>query len=217
MSSSSAVISNQASVHPKIHEIVQKHQTSQWQSPIGQPSRDAFLQIKEKLTLAPSIILDSGCGVGESTRHLALQNPSALVVGIDKSTDRLAKSTALPDNALLVRADLLDLWRILLAEKIPIHMHYILYPNPWPKSEHFKRRFHGHPIFPDLIRLCPKIEIRSNWKTYLDEFKIACSVLEQCNSSVNPLVPSSSAECMTPFERKYFLSGHDLWKFELHS
>ena len=68
--------------------------------------RQAFRDVGSKIARGRPLILDSFCGTGQSTRMLAVGNPDALVVGIDKSSERLRKQAEpLPDNALLLRAE----------------------------------------------------------------------------------------------------------------
>lgn len=94
---SRSVSSNQQEVHDKLPELVTRYLASDSQKPIQQHTLDAFEQVSEWLNLqlkaAPdsNIILDSCCGVGESTWRLAKENPNALVIGVDKSFDRLQK------------------------------------------------------------------------------------------------------------------------------
>ncbi|CAM9366199.1 unnamed protein product [Discosporangium mesarthrocarpum] len=151
------------------------------------------------------VILDSGCGTGRSSLWLAEKFPDIPVLGIDKSAIRLSKSTAMacheasarkgyqgcevgnrrrkghgPHNLLLVRANLVDFW--LLAtwhREWEVRKHYILYPNPYPKSAQLKLRWHGHPVFPTLLRLGGQIIVRSNWKTYLQEMCLAVVAVEK--------------------------------------
>ena len=101
-------------------------------------------------TTSKEVILDSGCGVGLSSIKLALAYPNTPVIGIDKSTHRLSKNKYTqqeddcPSNLLLLRAELVDFW-LLAATTNDWHVsrHYILYPNPYPKSKHLQRRWHG--------------------------------------------------------------------------
>ncbi|CAM9271930.1 unnamed protein product [Ectocarpus sp. 4 AP-2014] len=76
----------------------------------------------------------------------------------------------LPENLLLLRADLVDLWILASREHAwEIKEHYILYPNPYPKCSQLRSRWHGHSVFPVLLSLGGVITLRSNWRTYLDE------------------------------------------------
>ena len=135
-----------------------------------------------------AVILDSGCGTGESTIHIARRFPNAPVIGIDKSEMRLDKAgnpsqTAgedVPPNAFWIRAELLDFWRLALdrvkAGEWTIPYHAVYYPNPWPKQSEATRRFHMHPIFPTLLALGNVTELRTNWEIYAREFAEAAKI-----------------------------------------
>lgn len=77
------------------------------------------------------------------------------------------------DNVLLVRAELVDFWRlIILEEEWNIAHHYLLYPNPYPKKARYKHRWYAHSSFPLLLQLgAEQLTIRSNWKGYVKEFR----------------------------------------------
>lgn len=205
------VTSNQTGLHQRLEETVLRHLNCDNKQPISDHSRIAFMDIKQHIQTANgAYILDACCGVGDSTRALAIQNPTTLVVGVDKSSHRLARQRARanPENMLLVRADLNDLYRLLAAEVLSPSHHYILYPNPWPKAAHLKRRWHGAAVFREIAALSGKLELRSNWKLYLQEFSVALS-LAGIASNLECFIPS---EFLTPFERKYHESGQPLWR-----
>lgn len=76
----------------------------------------------------------------------------------------------LPENLLLLRADLVDLWVLASRDNVwQVEEHSILYPNPYPKRSQLRSRWHGHSVFPVLLGLGGRITLRSNWKAYLDE------------------------------------------------
>ena len=138
----------------------------------------------------------------------------SLVIGVDRSSHRLARARSpLPDNALLLRARLEDFWRLLAGKGIGLSKHYLLYPNPWPKPGHLGRRWHGHPVFPLLIGLSRRLELRSNWRLYLEEFRAAAAI---CGTTAPPVVSFSGRQVLTPFERKYAASGHALFRLILN-
>jgi len=140
------------------------------------------------------------------------------IIGVDKSESRITRERpkkqsgerpgALPDNLILMRADLNDFYRLAAAAGWRLMRHYILYPNPWPKSVHFKRRWHGSPVFRHMLQLGGVMELRSNWKLYLEEFAAALRVAGH-ESKIGTF---DAAEPITPFERKYRDSGQDLWQ-----
>src|SRR6185295_9756492 len=85
---------------------------------------------------------------------------------------------------------------------------YLLYPNPWPKAEHVKRRWHAHAVLADILKLGGLLELRSNWDVYADEFAQALRIAG-CAAVCEAYVP---LQALTPFERKYVASGHALWR-----
>lgn len=211
------VHSNQPGMHDQLSAVVARHATTLFRKPVSEVNREAFTSsiAAWKTRGSPPLILDAGCGVGLSTRKLAQAFPDSFVLGVDQSADRLGRelqwSAALPDNVMTVRADLVDFWRLMLAEQIYPQRHYVLYPNPWPKKSQLGRRWHGHAVFPVLVALGGRIECRSNWKIYIDEFASALQQLSGVEVYCEPH-QSQAAEALTPFEAKYANSGHALWR-----
>ncbi|WOJ97253.1 SAM-dependent methyltransferase [Congregibacter brevis] len=157
---------------------------------------------------AGPVVLDSFCGTGQSTAILCSRRTDALVIGVDKSSHRLNRQPALPENGLLLQAHCEAIWRHLVERGIKLSTHKILYPNPWPKPGHLGRRVHGHPAFPLLLRLGGHLELRSNWQTYVEEFGVALGLLG--HASRVAVVPKEETS-LTLFEEKYRQSGHELW------
>ncbi|ASD68066.1 tRNA (guanine(46)-N(7))-methyltransferase TrmB [Pseudoalteromonas piscicida] len=206
---SRSITTNQQGLHEKLDEIVTKHLTAEFKKPIAAHTQSAFDEVNARVQAYNGpIILDSCCGVGESTANLAKRHPDALVIGIDKSAYRLDKhdveyKQTEQGQYILVQADLNDFWRLALeADWQPSH-HYLLYPNPWPKAKHIQRRWHGSAVFPFIVKLGGQLELRSNWDIYVQEFARALAL-----SGVDAEVEAyESDEAITPFERKYWASG----------
>lgn len=167
------------------------------------------------------VILDSGCGTGRSTLAIAAKNPAIPVLGIDRSLVRLSKNKEgpAPANHCFIRADLVDFFLLALEKQDwIIHSHYILYPNPYPKARHLKRRFHGHPVFPIILALGGQLHVRSNWFIYPQETFMAVDAItktfnytaEDMNSLY--LLPYIAKECITNFEAKYVSVGLPLYE-----
>jgi len=215
--------SAQTGIHDHLATLLDRHCASPFRKPYTDYNRAAFeARCERPRPIAPAapLILDSCCGVGESSIALALAFPDHYVIGVDQSESRLNRgkpgSPQLPSNLDLVRADLVDYWRLMLDAHIHPTRHYLLYPNPWPKIGHLSRRWHGHPVFPAMLALGGVLECRSNWRIYIDEFCFAVERLTRQEAVCEPYVPERP---MTPFERKYLDSGHSLYRTQitLHS
>jgi len=214
------VSSSQQDIHPRLEEMVRRHQASPWQAELHSPTVDVFTLLAGYIDrIRPEeIILDSGCGTGQSTRLIAAAFPRSMVIGVDRSAHRLARllGKSWPkepwvyreDNAVWVRAELASFWRLTLGAGWPVQRHFLLYPNPWPKPGQFQRRWHGHPVFPTLVSLGGRLELRTNWEIYAREFQMAVRLVTNLEALIEPLEPSPIT---TPFEQKYLLSGHGLF------
>lgn len=219
MNNAREVLSNQDGPFKDLEKLVRKYAATEYKRPIADHTQKAFADAEQFVEdfyakghaqsegtscAAPQpVILDSGCGTGESTQHLARRFPDCPVIGIDKSALRLDKAgrafdTAqsrgteaqtniarqiAPKNIFYVRAELIDFWRLALDKvtsgqwAIPYHALY--YPNPWPKQSEAGRRFHLHPIFPTLLQLAQETELRTNWEIYAREFELAAGVVKE--------------------------------------
>lgn len=204
------VASPQTGPHRDLERLVARHAQHAFRKPPAPYSRAAFAALERRLAGSAGLVLDAGCGTGAGTAALARRHPDCLVAGIDQSAHRLARAPRnLPDNIILLRADVVDLWGLLAAAGMRLEAHYLLYPNPWPKPAQVMRRWPGHPAFPALLALGGRLECRSNWRVYVEEFALAVRVLTGRRPVVEAFAPDDP---LTPFERKYAASGHDLYR-----
>lgn len=255
MPGANSVTSNQETLHKDLEEVVRKYARTTFLRPIADHTREAFAQVEEFVrkfyearnaapipaqgrddmvygvtateTAPVAVILDSGCGTGESTIHIAHRFPIIPVIGIDKSCARLNKAgnpsqTAgedVPANAFWIRAELLDFWRLALdyvkSGKWTIPYHAVYYPNPWPKQSEATRRFHMHPIFPTFLALGETIELRTNWEIYAREFAEAARIVYEERAVAGMTIKCESFDPEKPetaFERKYKEARQKLWR-----
>jgi tRNA (guanine-N7-)-methyltransferase len=210
-------VSAQQGVHEALLTRVECHLREPFRKPCSPCNRAAFERSLAGWDGAAPLILDAGCGVGHSTIELARANPDHYVIGVDQSQDRLERrkpypSALMPANLVFVRANLVDYWRLCLAAGLRLAQHWVLYPNPWPKIGHLGRRWHAHPVFPFLLALGGRLECRSNWAVYADEFACAAALALDRAVAVERF---EALQPLTPFERKYRDSGQTLYRVVL--
>ena len=136
---SRTVRSSQAGIHPRLGRLLDRYRGREWAEPLHPPSCRAFDALQgARRDEKRGRILDSGCGTGASTSLLARLHPEALVIGVDRSADRLSRlgTGEFPHrerNAVWLRAELATFWRLAVQAGWRLQRHYLLYPNPWPK------------------------------------------------------------------------------------
>ncbi len=208
------VTSSQTEVSHQLQQLVEKHLQQAFEKPLHRFSKSQFNTVNRLVNQSGlPIILDAGCGTGDSTIAFSERYPDKLVIGIDKSISRLGKHVKIDsvyrhDNLILIHGDLVDYWRLIAQAEWPVEKHYILYPNPWPKPGQIKRCWYGHPVFPKMLSICRHIELRSNWKIYVNEFRLAYEQATGFKATMKRLKPG---EYLSPFEKKYANSGHELY------
>lgn len=215
---SSLVTTDQTGPHPLLEKLVRNRHRARYARPVAAHSRVAFTRA-EKILHAHGgpVILDSGCGTGVSSLLLARRYPRALIIGIDKSMHRLRRGEAMlcaqpQPNVSLLRANCVDVWRLAREAQWPVSDHFMMYPNPWPKHTQLTRRWHGHPVMPELLSLGGRLELRSNWPIYIKEFAATVKLLTGRESTITRLTIDTP---LSPFERKYAASGHVLYRLTI--
>jgi tRNA G46 methylase TrmB len=109
---------------------------------------------------------------------------------------------------LIVQADANDFWRLAVAAGWQPTRHYLLYPNPYPKTSQLRKRWYGSPAFPSLLALGGVLTVRSNWSVYIEEFALALKVAGYAASHQ----AVAAAQGITAFETKYAERGHRLFE-----
>jgi tRNA (guanine-N7-)-methyltransferase len=217
------ITTNQQGVHEDLTDIVNKYRHSEFKKPIAQHTKQTCDSVIDWLgSWQGDVIIDACCGVGESSIVLAQKNPTAKVIGIDKSAVRLSKHSHykrqkegdISNNVRVFQADLNDFWRLiaehLKTAKWRVSKQCLFYPNPYPKKAQVQKRWHASPALIALLDCSTNIEVRSNWLIYLSEFQQALSI-HGVKSKINKV----SGVPITPFERKYSDSGQPCW--QLHT
>jgi tRNA (guanine-N7-)-methyltransferase len=96
--------------------------------------------------------VDLGCGNGDLLSELARRKPDRNFLGVEKMASRVAKAcrkAAALENVRVLNVESLYAVRHLLPENC-VETFYLLFPDPWPKRRHQRRRI-VQPAFLDSI------------------------------------------------------------------
>lgn len=134
------------------------------------PNRDAWLQFPDSVR---ELWLEVGFGAGEHLFQLAAENPTAGLIGAEPYESGVAKLlTKLANkplnNVRIYEGDGRDILAVL--PDVSLSRFFLLFPDPWPKTRHHKRRFLQMEMLEELARvLKPGAELRfaTDDKSYL--------------------------------------------------
>lgn len=121
-----------------------------------------------------SVRLEVGFGGGEHLLHRARQNPDTLFIGVEPFLNGIAKTLAGIDRNGLknIRLHHGDVWQFL--ENLPdasLNHIDILYPDPWPKPRHYKRRLIQEDLIAEFHRILKsgkELNFASDIPSYVD-------------------------------------------------
>ncbi|MBP7845307.1 MAG: SAM-dependent methyltransferase [Proteobacteria bacterium] len=165
------------------------------------------------------LVVDIGCGVGESTISLARDNPNWTVLGIERTELRFEKFKNLQSKTQLnnlypIRADAIAWISHNLPPKSVDHF-YFYYPNPYPKAEQANLRWHRssfmHKIL-DTLKEDGLITICTNIESYFKEAKEYMMSYWGLDLYRVKVKIGDAEKARTAFERKYLERGETCWE-----
>jgi len=165
------------------------------------------------------LVAEIGFGNGEQLLARALRDPASNFLGIEVHEPGvghllLAADRAGVANLRVIRHDAVE---VLQQQLLPGSLDelQILFPDPWPKKRHHKRRL-IQPAFVQLVasrlRAGGLLHLATDWAPYAEqmiEVLGACSLLSDCgqDSFQNGRLPAREA---TRFERRGVRLGHQV-------
>ncbi len=102
----------------------------------------ARLELEELFGRKGPVHVDLGCGDGTFLCELAQQCPHKNFLGIERLTKRVEKARRKAEkipNVRVLRGEVLQAVRDLLPQN-SVETFYLLFPDPWPKRRHQRRR-----------------------------------------------------------------------------
>jgi len=162
--------------------------------------------------------IEIGAGKGKFLNEFATAQPARNLLGVERSAkyhrlccDRAARRGL--TNVRLLRTTGEDLLFRLLAEASVVNM-FVLFPDPWPKKRHHKRRFFKPEIVVAMARALAiggRLLVKSDHADYAD-------VIGEVLAGAAGLTPINPDEAfaglpLTGFEHKYEIEGRAIRAF----
>ena len=162
--------------------------------------------------------IEIGAGKGKFLNEFATAQPARNLLGVERSAkyhrlccDRAARRGL--TNVRLLRTTGEDLLFRLLAEASVVNM-FVLFPDPWPKKRHHKRRIFKPEIVVAMVRVLAiggRLLVKSDHADYAD-------VIGEVLAGAAGLTPINPDEAfaglpLTGFEHKYEIEGRAIHAF----
>ena len=164
--------------------------------------------------IAP-VHVDLGCGDGSFIQALASACPARNFVGIERLLRRVRKSdrkAAVLPNMRIIRSETMFFVKHLLAPA-SVDCFYLLFPDPWPKRRHHRRRLVTSEFLEAIWRGLTSDGLFYIATDYDDYFSAIRKLLEK-RSQFRPTTSEWSLP-VTTFEKKFVGAGAPIHRLTL--
>lgn len=160
----------------------QRRAFDDWLPQFGVAYAAAPIDLVRTFTRAAPTVLEIGCGMGETTAHIAQARPDinflaveVFTAGIGALLKRIAEREL--TNVRVVHHDAVEVVRDMIAPGSLAGVH-VFFPDPWPKKRHHKRRL-LQPAFVSLLagRLTAHgyLHCATDWHDYAQQMLQVCA------------------------------------------
>ena len=166
------------------------------------------------------VVLEIGCGMGETTAKIAMQNPNINYIGVEVFTSGVgALLKRIEDNNItnlrVMQHDAVEIVRDMIAPETLSGVH-IYFPDPWHKARHHKRRLIKIPFVCELAkRLQPQgyIHCATDWENYAEQMMEVFNSVDLLTNynKKGGFIPRPDARPLTKYENRGNKLGHGVW------
>ena len=169
------------------------------------------------------IVLEIGCGMGETTAKIAAQNPQINYIGVEVFTAGVgALLKRIQEyglsNLRIIQHDAVEVIRGMVAQETLSGVH-VFFPDPWHKARHHKRRLIQSPFVHELaLRLKPSgyIHCATDWENYAEQMLevLSAESLLKNTSPSNGYIDRPESRPLTKYENRGNRLGHGVWDLQ---
>ena len=163
--------------------------------------------------------LEIGFGNGDNLLARAVADPGRDFLGIEVHRPGVGHLLLGAADAALanLRVSMHD--AVAVAQQLPaasLEEVQVLFPDPWPKKRHHKRRL-LQPVFiaqlATLLQPHGRLHIVTDWQPYAEQIAVHLAGCAALMPAAQWPLPSASARPTTRFERRGTRLGHDIHEF----
>jgi tRNA (guanine-N7-)-methyltransferase len=181
----------------------------------GLPSSDAPLDFERVFGRVAPVVLEIGCGMGETTAAIAAAHPAVDFVGVEVHAPGVGSllnriEAAGLANLRVIRHDAVEVVAAMIAPSSLAGIH-VYFPDPWPKKRHHKRRLLQAPFVHQLARrLVPGgyLHAATDWEEYANEMLATFRAEPLLRNTVEGFAERPPWRPQTKFEARGVRLGH---------
>ena len=161
------------------------------------------------------VVLEIGCGMGETTASIAAAHPEQDFVAIEVHAPGVGsllnriESLRLA-NLRIVRHDAVDVVEHMIPPDSLAGIH-VYFPDPWPKKRHHKRRLLKPPFVHALAQRLARggyLHAATDWEDYANEMLATFSAEPLLVNTAQAFAPRPPWRPQTKFEARGLRLGH---------
>ena len=185
---------------------------------LGVPYSARPPDFREVFGRAAPLVVEIGSGMGETTAHIARENPGTDYLAIEVHAPGVGSLLKQLDeggvtNVRVVQHDAVEVMRDMVPAASLAGLH-VFFPDPWPKKRHHKRRL-IQPAFAELAasRLAPGgyFHVATDWQEYADHVLEVLRATPGLANTADDFAPRPATRPETKFERRGLKLGHGVW------
>lgn len=118
--------------------------TARYHAALAERRQTLAAQLESAFPDPTELVWELGCGHGHFLTAYARAHPQEQCVGVDISSDRVARALRKKQRAALLNLEFFQAEAALFLEILPPRLRlkraFVLFPDPWPKARHHKHR-----------------------------------------------------------------------------
>jgi len=175
----------------------------------------APLDLERTFARRAPVVLEIGCGMGETTAAIANARRDTDFIGVEVHGPGVGALLARIDalgltNVRVIRHDAVDVVADMIAPASLAGVH-VFFPDPWPKKRHHKRRLLQPAFVSDLaarIAVGGYFHAATDWEDYATQMLATLAAEPLLRNTVSGFAPRPASRPLTKFEARGQRLGH---------